>query len=44
MAWLRFRNLIDEMRQIYDYIIIDTPSVLVVPDARVIRQSADAVV
>ena len=40
----RFRHLIDEMRQIYDYIIIDTPPVLVVPDARVIGQSVDAVV
>ena len=40
----RFRHLIDEMRQIYDYVIIDTPPVLVVPDARVIGQSVDAVV
>ncbi|PCH71135.1 MAG: chain-length determining protein, partial [Rhodobacteraceae bacterium] len=39
----RFRNFMQESRDIYDYIVIDTPPVLVVPDARVIAQSVDAV-
>lgn len=40
----RFAQLIAEMRQHYDAIIIDTPPVLVVPDARIVAQNADAVV
>jgi capsular exopolysaccharide synthesis family protein len=39
----RFRDLIDEARSSYDYVVIDTPPVLVVPDARVIAQVADSV-
>lgn len=39
-----FRHFIDTARQSYDFVIIDTPPVLVVPDARVIAQSVDAVV
>lgn len=39
-AW---RNFIAQMRDRFDYIIIDTPPVLVVPDARIIAQEADAV-
>lgn len=39
-----FRNLLTKMREIYDYIIIDTPPVLVVPDARVIGQHVDAII
>lgn len=40
----RFQNLMTYVRKVYDIIIIDTPPVLVVPDARVIGQSVDAVV
>lgn len=37
-----FEQLIAEARKAYDYIIIDTPPVLAVPDARVFRHLADA--
>lgn len=40
----RFRDLMNELRSRYDFIIIDTPPVLVVPDARVVSQIADAVI
>ena len=40
----KFHALLETARETYDYIIIDTPPVLVVPDARIIGQSADAVV
>jgi polysaccharide biosynthesis transport protein len=39
----KFKTLMDELRGTYDVIIIDTPPVLVVPDARVIGQSVDAI-
>ena len=39
----RFEALITELRKHYDAIIIDTPPVLVVPDARIMAQFADAV-
>lgn len=39
-----FRSLIAELRATYDYIIIDTPPVLVVPDSRVIGQHVDAII
>jgi succinoglycan biosynthesis transport protein ExoP len=39
----RFKDLLRDMRAEYDYIIIDTPPVLAVPDARVIGQSVDAI-
>ncbi|SFE71928.1 GumC family protein [Roseivivax sediminis] len=39
----RFADFLVEARKHYDHIIIDTPPVLVVPDARVIAQVTDAV-
>ncbi|WP_417811867.1 GumC family protein [Thalassospira alkalitolerans] len=39
----KFTAFLKEMRKLYDYIIIDTPPVLVVPDARVIGQHCDAI-
>jgi len=39
----RFISLITTLRGQYDTIIIDTPPVLIVPDARIIAQCADAV-
>ncbi len=39
----RFKALIADVRERYDAVIIDTPPVLVVPDARIIAQVADAV-
>lgn len=40
----RFKAFIAELRGVYDYIIIDTPPVLAVPDARVIGQHVDAII
>ncbi|MBR9823306.1 MAG: polysaccharide biosynthesis tyrosine autokinase [Rhodobacteraceae bacterium] len=40
----RFANLLNDLRRHYDIIIIDTPPVLIVPDARVIAQHVDATV
>lgn len=39
-----FASFVTEMRAIYDFIIIDTPPVLVVPDVRIIGQQADAII
>ncbi|EAR52956.1 hypothetical protein OG2516_10851 [Oceanicola granulosus HTCC2516] len=39
----RFRTLTADLRERYDFIIIDTPPVLVVPDGRILAQVADAV-
>lgn len=38
-----YGRFIDEVRDLYDVVIIDTPPVLVVPDVRVIGQKADAI-
>jgi len=40
----RFREFIRTIRDEYDAIILDTPPVLMVPDARVLGQHADAIV
>jgi capsular exopolysaccharide synthesis family protein len=39
----RFADFIAEMREHFDFIFIDTPPVLAVPDARVIAMNSDAV-
>lgn len=39
----RFRVFMSQAREAYDFVIIDTPPVLVVPDARVIGQHVDAI-
>lgn len=40
----RFGRMLAEARKSYDFILVDTPPVLVVPDARVIAQNVDVVV
>lgn len=40
----KFRSFIDSIRAKYDYVILDTPPVLSVPDARIISRNVDAVV
>lgn len=37
-----FRDMLEEARTQYDYVIVDTPPVLVVPDARVMAPLADS--
>lgn len=40
----KFENFLESLREEYDFIIIDTPPVLVVPDARVLGQMVDSVI
>tara|TARA_R110002049_G_scaffold23781_3_gene84429 strand:- start:31832 stop:34138 length:2307 start_codon:yes stop_codon:yes gene_type:complete len=40
----KFKVLIEELSQTYDLVILDTPPALVVADARIVSQVADAVV
>ncbi|MEM1382312.1 MAG: polysaccharide biosynthesis tyrosine autokinase [Pseudomonadota bacterium] len=40
----RFEAFLEGLKSIYDYVVIDTPPVLAVPDARIVAQTADAVV
>lgn len=40
----RFGDLITRLRDTYDHIIIDSPPVLAVPDARVLSRYADATI
>jgi capsular exopolysaccharide synthesis family protein len=40
----KFSSLLTMLREHYDFVLIDTPPVLVVPDARVIARHADAVI
>lgn len=40
----QFKNLLQRLRKEYDYIIIDSPPVLVVPDARLIAPLVDSIV
>lgn len=39
-----FRSLIEQVRDSYDFVLIDTPPVLVVPDSRVIGQHVDSII
>jgi capsular exopolysaccharide synthesis family protein len=40
----RMRELLDRLRNEFDIVLIDTPAMLLLPDARVMAQLADAVV
>jgi polysaccharide biosynthesis transport protein len=40
---LRFRDLLSSARQLYDYVILDTPPLIPVPDSRVIATLVDGV-
>ncbi|MEL6913596.1 MAG: polysaccharide biosynthesis tyrosine autokinase [Pseudomonadota bacterium] len=39
-----FKRFVQDARESYDAVIIDTPPILVVPDARIIAEQADAVI
>ncbi|SFD95446.1 polysaccharide biosynthesis tyrosine autokinase [Salipiger profundus] len=40
----RFSEMVSDLREQYDTVIIDTPPVLVVPDARIIAQRVDSII
>lgn len=40
----KFKDLIEDLREKYDVVMIDTPPVLLVPDARIIAPLADSIV
>ena len=40
----RFENFVSDLREEYDFVIIDTPPVLVVPDARVLGKLVDCLI
>ena len=40
----KFKSFMTRAREEFDYVVIDTPPVLAVPDARIIGQHADAVI
>ncbi|MBV7395630.1 GumC family protein [Mameliella sediminis] len=40
----RFHDLIEELRGVYDHIVIDSPPVLIVPDARILATVGDALI
>lgn len=40
----RFRNLLEELRKEFDYIIMDTPPILLVPDTQIIASLVDGVI
>lgn len=40
----KMKNLIDELKEIYDYILIDSPPVLAVTDAQIISTKVDGVI
>lgn len=39
----RFQGFVESLREHYDHVIVDTPPVLVVPDARIMGRHADAI-
>jgi capsular exopolysaccharide synthesis family protein len=44
LAGPRMQELVNEQREVYDYIIIDSPPILLVSDAKVLSKIADATI
>lgn len=44
LSSIAFRELVAQLRESYDVVIIDTPPVLLVPDARVVAEIGDALI